>query len=350
VSSAIREGIEGLSRRSSLPATPPPPPGRGRGGFVDLVIVVGLLAAMVTRTPLGGLVAYGAQWISGDDADVPSLTAYFSNGMIGAELSAVEVVLPEAPPPGGTGALPEPWRTAVRTSLSLGMPQALSAQLREAGRPVDATRALEALDAMWTEYGDAQVVVEIAALGAYQRARAIGRAVAANDANAAQYSGYRRYLPGPIARRADRFVGNTVALATALDLQWPLQADHRLVSEFGMRMHPVLKREKHHNGVDLAVPIGTPVHAAQAGEVVVVGESGASGRYVVVDHGYGVRTAYLHLEQAEVEVGTIVEQGHVIAQSGNTGRSTGAHLHFTVRIGGRATDPLRFHPIERAVE
>lgn len=307
--------------------------------------MVGLFIAVVSRTPLGGLASHGAQWALGISSELPPMTSYFSHGMIGADLSNVELLPPESEPPqGGEGALPEPWRTAVRTSLSLGMPDALSAALKERGTSVNATTALAELDGMWKEYGDAKIVLELAALGPELRERAMGRAVAANDPDPRQYEGYRRYLPGPVARRADRFVGNTVALATALDFEWPIRDKHRLSSKFGMRMHPVLKRKKHHNGIDLAVDEGTPVYAAQSGEVVVVGESDTSGRYVVIDHGYGVRTAYLHLQKAEVEVGTITERGAAIALSGNTGRSTGPHLHFTVRIGGKATDPLQFNP------
>ena len=91
---------------------------------------------------------------------------------------------------------------------------------------------------------------------------------------------------------------------------------------------------------DLSVPLGTPVISAQAGTITVVGEGGANGKYVVVDHGFGVRTSYCHLSEWQVTKGQVVQRGDPIALSGNTGRSTGPHLHFNVKVAGELVDPL----------
>jgi murein DD-endopeptidase MepM/ murein hydrolase activator NlpD len=109
-----------------------------------------------------------------------------------------------------------------------------------------------------------------------------------------------------------------------------------------MRTHPVLGQEKFHDGVDLAVPVGTPVIAAQGGKVAVVGQSAVSGRYVVIDHGYGVHTSYCHLSSAPIAQGSAIGRSETFALSGNTGRSTGPHLHYGVKIGGKWVDPERF--------
>lgn len=127
-----------------------------------------------------------------------------------------------------------------------------------------------------------------------------------------------------------------------LDITWPVADGARVTSTFGMRVHPVFGDLRFHNGVDLAVPIGTPVLSAREGVVTRVTEDERSGRYVVIDHPGGVRTAYCHLSEVDVVEGQSVTRGQVFARSGNSGRSTGPHLHFVVRVDGRAIDPLTF--------
>ena len=129
-----------------------------------------------------------------------------------------------------------------------------------------------------------------------------------------------------------------------LDLAWPVDPNARVTSGFGERIHPILHVKKMHNGVDLSVPEGTLVHAAQAGDVVVVGQDSMNGNYAVVDHGFGIQSSYCHLSSVDAARGDILERSQVFAKSGNTGRSTGPHLHFTLKMGGKAVDPERFRP------
>ncbi|HYH03068.1 MAG TPA: peptidoglycan DD-metalloendopeptidase family protein [Bacillota bacterium] len=123
-------------------------------------------------------------------------------------------------------------------------------------------------------------------------------------------------------------------------LIWPVRG--RISSDFGWRYHPVLKRKKYHNGLDLAVPSGTPVKAADSGVVLVSGWQGGYGNFVAIDHGKGVSTCYGHNSRLLVRVGQQVEKGDQIAVSGNTGLSTGPHLHFEVRINGNPVNPLGY--------
>ena len=97
-----------------------------------------------------------------------------------------------------------------------------------------------------------------------------------------------------------------------------------------------------HEGIDIAVPSGTPVHASASGTVIVAGWVGGYGNLVVVDHGGGIATAYGHNTSISAGVGQSVAQGQVIAYSGSTGHSTGPHVHFEVRINGTAVDPLGY--------
>jgi len=117
-------------------------------------------------------------------------------------------------------------------------------------------------------------------------------------------------------------------------LIWPLSG--RITSRFGLRWGRM------HNGVDIAVPIGTPVKAAADGCVIFAGWRSGYGRLVILDHGAGVHTYYGHNSSFAADIGDAVARGDRIALSGNSGVSTGPHLHFEVRVNGRARNPLDY--------
>ncbi|HOB92126.1 MAG TPA: M23 family metallopeptidase [Bacillota bacterium] len=118
---------------------------------------------------------------------------------------------------------------------------------------------------------------------------------------------------------------------------WPVVGP--VSSRYGWRAHPVYKDTRFHNGIDIAVSVGTPVKATADGVVILSGTSGGYGLTVIIDHGYGVQTLYAHNSRLLVKAGEVVTRGQVISYSGNTGVSTGPHLHYEVRVGGKAVDP-----------
>jgi murein DD-endopeptidase MepM/ murein hydrolase activator NlpD len=124
-------------------------------------------------------------------------------------------------------------------------------------------------------------------------------------------------------------------------LKSPLKYAH-VTSGFGSRFHPILQYVKAHNGVDYGTPVGTPVWAVADGTVTRAGNSGAGGNSVCVRHLNGWETCYLHLSGygSGVHVGSHVSQKQVIAYSGNTGRSTGPHLHYALKRNGAFVNPL----------
>ncbi len=112
---------------------------------------------------------------------------------------------------------------------------------------------------------------------------------------------------------------------------------------FGMRMHPILGRIIMHEGVDIANDVGTPVHATGDGVVEFAGKTGGNyGTAVEINHGFGYRTWYAHLSRPVVHPGQNVKRGEIIAYSGNTGLSTGPHLHYEVRVNGKQVNPVTY--------
>lgn len=127
---------------------------------------------------------------------------------------------------------------------------------------------------------------------------------------------------------------------SAAGLIWPVSGT--LTSGFGGRSSPGGVGSTYHEGIDISVPEGTPIRAAQGGTVISASYNGGYGNYTCVDHGSGLSTCYAHQSQLGVSSGQSVDQGQIIGYSGNTGASTGPHLHFEVRINGVAQDPLGY--------
>lgn len=133
-----------------------------------------------------------------------------------------------------------------------------------------------------------------------------------------------------------------LSLATAFALGWPVPDLTEVSSPFGMRTHPILKGERLHTGIDLTLPEGTPVIASGPGVVIRTGETKVNGRFLIIDHGHGVTTAYLHNVKVLVVEGQRVSAGTFVSLSGNTGRSTGPHLHYQLELSQQPVDPLFF--------
>ncbi|BBK30048.1 peptidase M23-like protein [Stella humosa] len=225
-----------------------------------------------------------------------------------------------------TGSVSADWRASLATAE---VPPALAEEVDrllaldpDLPRPVPRGSAFEIL----AERRDGQD------RGTSYIARYIGVRVAGHDHR------IYRYMPHDGAAGYFDERGRSVA---PLTLTMPV-ADARLTSEFGWRRHPKLKRRMFHRGIDLAAPIGTPIVASADGVVEWAGWRGAYGRYVRINHGGGLATAYGHLSDyapGVTELAT-VRQGEVIGYVGSSGRSTGPHLDFSVLVDGQATNPM----------
>lgn len=123
---------------------------------------------------------------------------------------------------------------------------------------------------------------------------------------------------------------------------WPAPSYTRVSDDYGNRIHPILKVQQFHNGVDLAAPGGSPILAAYDGTVVAADYSSTMGNYVMIDHGDNLYTIYMHASALYVSKGAEVAKGQKIAAVGSTGRSTGNHLHFSVRLNGSYVSPWNY--------
>jgi murein DD-endopeptidase MepM/ murein hydrolase activator NlpD len=124
---------------------------------------------------------------------------------------------------------------------------------------------------------------------------------------------------------------------------WPCNSpQRRITSQFGWRKDPFNFKLRHHDGIDVAAPLGSDVVATGKGVVSFAGRDQWLGVVVRIDHGNGIETVYGHLQRAVVKVGMQVDRDQVVGEIGMTGRTTGPHVHYEVRIKGKAVDPIRY--------
>ena len=127
-----------------------------------------------------------------------------------------------------------------------------------------------------------------------------------------------------------------------ISFTWPCPASSRITSNFGARSSPTEGASSNHKGIDIGAPTGTNIVAAASGTVVVSTYSYSAGNYIMINHGGGVYTVYMHASKLLASVGDTVEKGEVIAKVGSTGYSTGPHLHFGIRVNGTYVNPRQY--------
>ncbi|MDD5263329.1 MAG: M23 family metallopeptidase [Candidatus Bipolaricaulis sp.] len=170
----------------------------------------------------------------------------------------------------------------------------------------------------------------------------VGKLTAANGLTTGStiYAGSRIVIPGATSALWDTVSGLSKGVRS--DYIWPLGG--KVVSGFGWRVHEVLKQKQHHDGIDIDVPEGTVVRASAPGRVYFYGEQPGYGNVLIIEHASKGYSLYGHLSSSLVYVGQYVEAGQRVALSGNTGVSSGPHLHFELRNGEFPVDPMRYLP------
>ena len=228
---------------------------------------------------------------------------------------------------------------AIETGL-LGVQSELRAEEAQARLERSALDGLAAQRAQLLAAADAQRQVAQSAVNELDEETAAAEAQLEALIRAKQEEEEQRRLA---ERRARQLAGEQLPPEPGApgQLMWP--ASGPITSPFGMRVNPVTHVFRLHAGIDIGVGSGTTVAAAATGRVIVAGwDDGGCGNMVVLDHGGRLATQYCHLSQIFVGVGQDVQRGQAIAASGSTGNSTGPHLHFGVRINGRAVDPMSY--------
>jgi murein DD-endopeptidase MepM/ murein hydrolase activator NlpD len=141
-------------------------------------------------------------------------------------------------------------------------------------------------------------------------------------------------------RQLQEYFDDQRSLLASTPSIWPTRG--WVTSDFGTRLDPYSAERKMHQGLDIATPHGQIVYSPSDGTVVFTGTEGGYGKVLVIDHGYGVKTRYGHLSEVNVRLGERVKRGAKVASVGNTGRSTGPHLHYEVRVNGIPENPRKF--------
>ncbi len=170
------------------------------------------------------------------------------------------------------------------------------------------------------------------------------QAIKEYEAEIAQQNAEIKALEAAIAEEKKKLLeGNKEVLSYDGGMfKFPLASYTRVSDDYGMRIHPTLNVEQFHNGVDFAAPKGTAIYAAYDGVVVAATYSASMGNYVMIDHGDSLYTIYMHASALYVEKDDVVVRGETIAAVGSTGRSTGNHLHFSVRKNGEYVSPWNY--------
>jgi len=145
---------------------------------------------------------------------------------------------------------------------------------------------------------------------------------------------------GESLRAFERFIGKAGRILAALPFRWPVRGP--VNSDFGRRAAVWADGAEFHGGIDIGVPRGTPVTAPAPGTVVFAGWQAEYGNTLIIDHGNDIKTLYGHLTKVGVAADQKVQRGQVVAYTGNTGRSSGPHLHYEIQVAGRAVNPRRY--------
>jgi murein DD-endopeptidase MepM/ murein hydrolase activator NlpD len=195
------------------------------------------------------------------------------------------------------------------------------ARMRELRREIDSWRDLQAR--IWEPFGPED--------GKAKRGSAMGGPTGPGRAGEG---------PGRGAIGDERFLVRATRVLAALPSRWPLRGP--VNSGFGGRMSPWSAKSEFHSGLDIGAPIGTPVKSPAPGTVVFAGTHPEYGQTLIVDHGHETKSLYGHLSKVQATVNQKVQRGEVIALSGNTGRSSGPHLHYEIQVKGQSVNPTSY--------
>jgi hypothetical protein len=335
-----------------------PPPRRPRG-MLDFLLACLLMYGVYAKTPVGALAEWGIRaWVF-DQEHSPSLFSTFrgrdSDVQLKVENLEHGVLASQSFPP----AIEE---AAKRTRVDRELLAVLVAshgrcegedcfvttpphldELLE--RPIDD----EEVPVLWVALGlsqgakrlaaDHEVAVEAMFLPPHAVERAIGQARASGLTSPLDVETHATFFAPSLRRGALHDAVSVLALHRLRTLMWPTPDTARTTSPYGYRIHPITGNRKFHNGTDVGVRTGTPLKSAHKGRVGRTGQDSISGKYVHLRHGFGIVSTHCHMSEVRVRQDEPLQRGQVVGLSGATGRVTGPHLHYILRIDGKTVDP-----------
>ncbi|MCC7069941.1 MAG: M23 family metallopeptidase [Deltaproteobacteria bacterium] len=338
-------------------ATAPDEP-QQRRGFFDFTLMAVLLYAVYAMTPLGAI-AETALNVARGQKQRPSWLATFK----GRELATAVDDSAVADASAAEGKIPLPIATAAEkhkidvealaalvsvhgsctpTTCDVTAPPRTSTVFPPvAGKArLSADEAAQAIAAAGKEHGkNAELAVEAMFVGSIPLKLALSQAERSALENGEDVEVHAPFFTPSVRRGSLQGALSVIAVYRLRTLAWPADPGFRITSPFGDRMHPVTGKQAFHNGTDLGTPTGTSLFAAHNGGVKRQSRDSISGNYVVLDHGLGIETVYCHLDSAGVVEGTRVRRKEIVGLSGSTGRVTGPHLHYIVRVHDKPIDP-----------
>ncbi len=341
-----------------LPAAPAPEEPPKRRGLLDFALMAVLVYAVYAMTPLGAIVETAINVARGQK-ERPSWLATFKGRETATAVSETAVADASV----AEGAIPLPIAAAADkhkvdvealaalisvhgactpTACDLAAPPRASTVLPPiAGKArLSADEAAQAIAAAAKEHGkNPELAVEAMFVGSIPLKLALSQAERSSLENTEDVEVHAPFFTPSVRRGSLQGALGVIAVYRLRTLAWPADPGFRITSPFGDRLHPVTGKQAFHNGTDLGTPTGTPLFAAHNGGVKRQSKDSISGTYVVLDHGLGIETVYCHLSSAGVVEGARVARKATVGLAGSTGRVTGPHLHYIVRVHDKPIDP-----------
>lgn len=337
----------------------PDKPARRRLGLFDATLMLLLFYAVWAKTPCGALPVYA--WRKANDQPTPNLIATFRGRETAVELTpgALDVGVSLL----ASEAFPKPIEDAAKSagtdpellvSLLVANGDTCSDEACVVTSPPRVGQALETYDtreraplrdvarALATYQqrlgGDPLLALEALYVGDSFVSRAVEQARASGLDAAHDVEVHAAFYSSGIRRGALQGALSVLALHRLRTLAWPADPTLRISSPFGERVHPVLRQRRLHNGTDIAAPVGEPLVSAHHGIVLRAGTDSVSGDFIKINHGFAIETTYCHLSATDVAEHERVERKQRVGKVGATGRVTGPHLHYILRVNDQEVD------------
>lgn len=332
-----------------------------RRGMLDAVLMLVLIYAVYAKTPLGAIAETGVNIARGQQ-DRPSWLATFKGRETAVKMDdnvVADATMAQSTLPAAIVAAAEKHKVhpealaalmmsgtcatdAADAACTMPSPPRVSAVLSSlSGKAtITADEAAQALAAGQRQFeNDAELAIEAMWIGSVPVTLAVEQARRSAHPDPIDVEAHAEFL-SPSMRRGDLQAALAVIAVHRLrTMAWPTEKNWRIASPWGMRIHPIRHVESFHNGSDIATPTGTPLMAAAKGGVKRQSFDSISGNYVVLDHGLGLTTVYCHMDVANVAPGDRVKRKQTIGLSGASGRVTGPHVHYIIRVRDKSIDP-----------